>query len=159
MPQRHLNCTRRHRAASPFAGKNLPAAERRQAHPRPERRQHIPAPFVGARRLSASPGVLGRPAVRRLMSRLHSPDPRPGLRRLLTGYAVSGLGDWFGEIALSVLVFHETGSVLAVTAIWIAGRSPSADRSAARRAPRGTRVSVIYGAEAACSASSPSPPR
>src|SRR4051794_30237095 len=51
-----------------------------------------------------------------------SPLHLPALRRLLTGYGVSGIGDWFGEIALSILVFRETGSVLAVSALWLAGR-------------------------------------
>jgi hypothetical protein len=83
------------------------------------------------------------------MSRLSSPDSQPVLRRLLTGYAVSALGDWFGEIALSVLVFRETGSVLAVTAIWIAGRIvPALSGPPLVARLTGLRVSVIYGAEA-----------
>ncbi len=75
----------------------------------------------------------------------------PALRRLLTGYAVSGLGDWFGEIALSVVVFHATGSVLAVTALWIAGRilPALAGPPLVARLAR-VRVPALYGAEAAC---------
>ena len=43
-------------------------------------------------------------------------------RRLLGAYSASALGDWVGEIALSLLVLHTTGSVLAVTAVWVLGR-------------------------------------
>jgi hypothetical protein len=43
-------------------------------------------------------------------------------RKLLTAYAVNRTGDWFGDIALSVLVLHATGSVLAVSAVWLLGR-------------------------------------
>lgn len=84
------------------------------------------------------------------MSRSTSPLRVPALRRLLTGYAVSGLGDWFGEIALSVVIFHATGSVLAVSALWIAGRivpaiiGPPLILRLAR-----VRVPLLYAAEAA----------
>ncbi|HUR84393.1 MAG TPA: MFS transporter [Solirubrobacteraceae bacterium] len=75
---------------------------------------------------------------------------QPALRRLLTGYAVSGLGDWFGEIALSVVVFHATGSVLAVTALWIAGRIVPAIAGPPLVARLGrVRVPLLYAAEAA----------
>jgi len=43
-------------------------------------------------------------------------------RRLAFSYAVNGLGDWVGEIALSILVYRATGSVLAVAALWILQR-------------------------------------
>ena len=46
----------------------------------------------------------------------------PGYRRLLGAYSVNNLGDWLGEIALSLLILHSTGSVLAVTALWVLGR-------------------------------------
>ena len=46
----------------------------------------------------------------------------PGYRRLLGAYSVNNLGDWLGEIALSLLILHATGSVLAVTALWVLGR-------------------------------------
>src|SRR3954453_15982282 len=46
----------------------------------------------------------------------------PAYRRLLRAYSVNNLGDWLGEIALSLLVLHATGSVLAVTALWVLGR-------------------------------------
>ena len=42
-------------------------------------------------------------------------------RRLLAAYAVNSLGTWLGEIALSILVLHETGSAAAVAAVWVAG--------------------------------------
>jgi hypothetical protein len=84
------------------------------------------------------------------MSRALHPLRLPALRRLLAGYAVSGFGDWFGEIALSVLVFRETHSVVAVSALWIVGRivpalagPPLVVRLA------GLRVPVLYAAEAA----------
>ena len=46
----------------------------------------------------------------------------PPYRRLLSAYSINNLGDWVGEIALSLLILHETGSVLAVTALWVLGR-------------------------------------
>ena len=46
----------------------------------------------------------------------------PGYRRLLGAYSINNLGDWLGEIALSLLILHSTGSVLAVTALWVLGR-------------------------------------
>lgn len=42
-------------------------------------------------------------------------------RRLIAAYAVNSLGTWLGEIALSILVLHETGSAAAVAAVWVAG--------------------------------------
>jgi predicted MFS family arabinose efflux permease len=39
-------------------------------------------------------------------------------RRLAATYAVNGLGDWFGEIALTTLVCARTHSALAVAALW-----------------------------------------
>ena len=41
-------------------------------------------------------------------------------RRLLAAYSVNALGTWLGEIALAVLVLHETGSPAAVAAVWVA---------------------------------------
>ena len=46
----------------------------------------------------------------------------PAYRRLFSAYLVNNLGDWVGEIALSVLVYRATDSVLAVTALWVLGR-------------------------------------
>jgi hypothetical protein len=42
-------------------------------------------------------------------------------RRLIAAYAVNSLGTWLGEIALSILVLHETGSAAAVAAVWVLG--------------------------------------
>ena len=42
-------------------------------------------------------------------------------RRLIAAYAVNSLGTWLGEIALSILVFRETGSAAAVAAVWVFG--------------------------------------
>jgi MFS family permease len=44
----------------------------------------------------------------------------PRFRRLLAAYSINAAGNWLGEIALSLVIFHQTGSVLAVTAMWIA---------------------------------------
>src|SRR3954451_20071352 len=57
---------------------------------------------------------MGRPSL--------SPLRLAPFRRLLAAYSVNNLGDWLGEIALSLLVLHLTGSVLAVTALWVLGR-------------------------------------
>ena len=43
-------------------------------------------------------------------------------RRLIAAYGVNALGTWLGEIALSILVLHETGSAAAVAAVWILGQ-------------------------------------
>jgi MFS family permease len=47
-----------------------------------------------------------------------APLRRPVFRRLAATYAVNELGDWMGVIALSVLVFDQTESVLATTALF-----------------------------------------
>ncbi|MGH2966685.1 MAG: MFS transporter [Solirubrobacterales bacterium] len=44
----------------------------------------------------------------------------PVFRRLAFARLVDELGDWLGEIALAVLVFDQTGSLLAVTALFLA---------------------------------------
>ncbi len=48
-----------------------------------------------------------------------APLRRPAFRRLAISYAVNELGDWMGIIALSVLVFDETGSAFATMALFI----------------------------------------
>ena len=50
---------------------------------------------------------------------LTAPLRRPLFRRLAITYAINELGDWMGLIALSVLVFDETGSALATAALFI----------------------------------------
>jgi MFS family permease len=54
--------------------------------------------------------------------RLTDPLRRPLFRRLTASYAVNELGDWMGIIALSVLVFDQTGSAIATTALFLGMR-------------------------------------
>jgi MFS family permease len=44
---------------------------------------------------------------------------RPAFRRLVLSYAVNELGDWLGIVALSVLVFEQTGSAMATALLFI----------------------------------------
>ena len=46
MSQRHLSCTRRHRAESPFASKNRPAPSAGRNIPAPSAGPGIPGPFA-----------------------------------------------------------------------------------------------------------------
>ncbi len=48
-----------------------------------------------------------------------APLRRPAFRRLATSYAVNELGDWMGIIALSVLVFDQTGSAFATVGLFL----------------------------------------
>src|SRR5262245_50176678 len=48
-----------------------------------------------------------------------APLRRPAFRRLVVSYAVNELGDWLGIVALSVLVFEQTGSAMATTLLFI----------------------------------------
>ena len=50
---------------------------------------------------------------------LRAPLRRHGFRRLALSYAVNELGDWLGIVALSVLVFDQTGSALASAALFL----------------------------------------
>lgn len=50
---------------------------------------------------------------------LIDPLRRRAFRRLAISYAVNELGDWMGIVALSVLVFEQTGSPLATTALFL----------------------------------------
>lgn len=54
--------------------------------------------------------------------RLTAPLRRPLFRRLAASYAINELGDWMGIIALSVLVFDQTGSALATAALFLGTR-------------------------------------
>jgi MFS family permease len=54
--------------------------------------------------------------------RLTTPLRRPLFRRLAASYAINELGDWMGIIALSVLVFDQTGSALATAALFLGTR-------------------------------------
>jgi MFS family permease len=51
--------------------------------------------------------------------RLRDPLRRPVFRRLALSYALNEMGDWMGIIALSVLVFDETGSAVATAALFL----------------------------------------
>jgi MFS family permease len=50
---------------------------------------------------------------------LRAPLRRPPFRRLALSYAVNEMGDWLGIVALSVLVFEQTGSALATALLFI----------------------------------------
>jgi MFS family permease len=52
-------------------------------------------------------------------SRLRDPLKRPLFRRLATTFAINELGNWMGIVALSVLVFDQTDSALATSALFI----------------------------------------
>ncbi|HET7053817.1 MAG TPA: MFS transporter [Solirubrobacterales bacterium] len=51
--------------------------------------------------------------------RLRDPLRRPAFRRLAISYAVNELGDWLGIVALSVLVYEQTGNAMATAALFI----------------------------------------
>ena len=48
------------------------------------------------------------------------PLREPGFRPLVTGFFVNELGDWFGSVALAILVFDQTGSPLATAGLFMA---------------------------------------
>ncbi|HEX6456711.1 MAG TPA: MFS transporter [Solirubrobacterales bacterium] len=87
-------------------------------------------------------------------SRVIAPLRRPLFRRLATTYAVNEIGDWMGIIALSVLVFDETGSALATTGLFLGTRFLPAFFAPllvtrAERPPVRISLPVIYSGEAA----------
>jgi MFS family permease len=55
-------------------------------------------------------------------ARLTDPLKKPQFRRLAASYAVNELGDWMGIVALSVLVFDQTGSALATAGLFLGTR-------------------------------------
>jgi predicted MFS family arabinose efflux permease len=77
----------------------------------------------------------------------------PAFRRLAASYAVNELGDWMGLIALSVLVYDQTGSAIATAALFMgtgfvpALLSPLIATRAERWPPR-VSLPVIYCGEA-----------
>jgi MFS family permease len=87
-------------------------------------------------------------------SSLLQPLRRPPFRRLATTYAVNEIGDWMGIIALSVLVFDQTGSALATAVLFLGTRflpaflAPILVTRAERPPPR-LSLPVIYCGEAA----------
>jgi MFS family permease len=86
--------------------------------------------------------------------RLTDPLRRPLFRRLAASYAVNELGDWMGVIALSVLVYDQTESALATTALFLGTRflpalfAPVLVAQAEKPPPR-YALPVIYCGEAA----------
>jgi MFS family permease len=87
-------------------------------------------------------------------SSLRDPLRRPVFRRLAASYAVNELGDWMGIVALSVLVYDQTGSALATTALFIGtGFAPAALApllvASAEKSPPRLALPVIYCGEAA----------
>lgn len=50
---------------------------------------------------------------------LRDPLRRPAFRRLAISFAVNEVGDWLGIVALSVLVFEQTGSALATMVLFL----------------------------------------
>ena len=56
------------------------------------------------------------------MPSVRSPLTSPRLRRILAAYTVNRLGTWVGIIALSVAVFDDTHSALAVAAVLVAAQ-------------------------------------
>ena len=52
-------------------------------------------------------------------ARLRDPLRRPAFRRLALSFAVNEIGDWLGIVALSVLVFEQTGSALATMVLFL----------------------------------------
>ena len=53
---------------------------------------------------------------------LIDPLRRRAFRRLAASYAINEFGDWMGIVALSVLVFEQTGSALALTGVFLGSR-------------------------------------
>src|SRR3954463_8780410 len=85
---------------------------------------------------------------------LTAPLRRPLFRRLAASYSINELGDWMGIIALSVLVFDQTGSALATAALFLGTRflpalfAPVLVAQAERPPPR-FALPIIYCCEAA----------
>jgi MFS family permease len=84
---------------------------------------------------------------------LAAPLRRPAFRRLALSYTVNELGNWLGEIALAVFVFDQTGSALAVAALFLVARflpGLAAPAVVARIEvfPARRALPLLYGAEA-----------
>jgi MFS family permease len=78
----------------------------------------------------------------------------PGFGRIAGAYLVNELGNWLGEIALAILVFEQTGSPVAVAALFLAMQFVPAIATPpliARLDPLGSRsaLALLYVAEAA----------
>jgi predicted MFS family arabinose efflux permease len=75
-------------------------------------------------------------------------------RRLAATYAVNGLGDRMGEIALAAAVYFQTQSALAVAALWLfqqglGGMLAPVLVPQAERLPAGPALAGLYGVQAA----------
>lgn len=87
-------------------------------------------------------------------ARLRDPLRRPAFRRLALSFAVNEIGDWLGIVALSVLVFEQTGSALATMVLFLgtafvpAALTPLLVTRVERTPPRFT-LPFIYCGEAA----------
>ena len=78
---------------------------------------------------------------------------QPALRRIIAGYTVNRLGTWFGFVALSVAVFDNTHSALAVAALLVSGQVLPAFVVPAvvariEASPRTGMLSALYALEA-----------
>lgn len=62
---------------------------------------------------------MGKSRLQTAQSGLRDPLRRPAFRRLALSYALNELGDWLGIIALSVLVFEQTGNAMATAALFL----------------------------------------
>jgi len=80
---------------------------------------------------------------------------RPAFRRLALTYTLNEIAEWWAVIALPILVYNETGSALATTALFLGTQFipalfvPAFVVRAERTAPR-MALAVIYLLEAAC---------
>jgi MFS family permease len=86
--------------------------------------------------------------------RLSAPLRRPVFRRLALSYALNEMGDWMGIIALSVLVFDQTGSAVATAVLFLGtqflpGLLVPVFVAKAEQPPPRVVLPVIYCAEAA----------
>jgi MFS family permease len=87
-------------------------------------------------------------------SSLAAPLRRKPFRRLAASYAINEFGDWMGIVALSVLVFEQTDSALALTGVFLGTRflpallAPILVTRGERPPPR-LALPVIYCGEAA----------
>lgn len=86
--------------------------------------------------------------------RLRDPLRRPIFRRLALSYALNEMGDWMGIIALSVLVFDETGSAVATAVLFLAiqflpGLLVPVFVAKAEQSPPRVALPLIYCGEAA----------
>jgi len=85
---------------------------------------------------------------------LTHPLKRPQFRRLAASYVINELGDWMGIVALSLLVFDQTGSAVATTGLFFGTRFVPALLapilvSRLEQPPARSTLSLLYCGEAA----------